>query len=124
MKGERCINSLGAVEPQSALLLLTYCAVPRLHLLLQLVPRGASPNFTARDGVDVDEDAAKNVSSGGYDRLEVQRRRMRRHRLSAPAGLARRFWGDASEMMGQQRRCAKKRRIVRLSWPFQLLFVG
>ena len=32
------ISSLGDVDPQSALLLLTYCAVPRLHFLLQMVP--------------------------------------------------------------------------------------
>ena len=50
----------------------------------------------ARNGVGLDEDAAKIVSSGGYYGLNVQRRRMRRHRLPAPGGLARRFWGDAS----------------------------
>jgi hypothetical protein len=32
------ISSLGDVDLQSALLLLTYCAVPRLHFLLQMVP--------------------------------------------------------------------------------------
>jgi len=42
---------------------------------------GASPNFTARNGVGVGEDAVKNVSSGMTDLLEVQRRRVRLHRL-------------------------------------------
>jgi len=41
---------------------------------------GASPNFTARSGVGVGEDAAKMVYSGA-DRQKVQRRRVRLHRL-------------------------------------------
>jgi hypothetical protein len=36
------ITSLGVSDAQSALLLLTYCAVPRLHFLLQLVPLDAA----------------------------------------------------------------------------------
>ena len=58
---------------------------------------GASPNFTACDAVGVGEDAVKIVYSGGYDRLEVQKRRTTpTPPMSAPGGLARRFWSDAS----------------------------
>ena len=44
---------------------------------------GASPDFTARNGIDVGEDAAKIVPAGS-DSLKVQRRRMhRRHYVGA-----------------------------------------
>ena len=51
----------------------------------------------ARNGVG--KDAAKMVYSGGYDRLEAQRRRMRRHRLCRrQAALHGAPWGgDACE---------------------------
>ena len=53
-----------------------------------------SPTISA---ISVGEDAVKIVYSGGYDRLEVQKRRTTpTPPMSAPGGLARRFWSDAS----------------------------
>ena len=51
--------------------------------------------FTARDAVGVGEDAEKIVYSEGYDRLQ-KRRTTPTPPMSAPGGLARRFWSDAS----------------------------
>ena len=58
---------------------------------------GASPNFTLRRGVDVGEDAARITCSGGSDKTgSSERQNAPTPPMSAPGGLARRFWGDAS----------------------------
>ena len=58
--------------------------------------------------------ASASVSSGGFDRLEAQRRRTRRHRLCRrQAALEGTFWATRPQMICPQRRCANNRRLMR-----------
>jgi hypothetical protein len=94
---------VGARRPYTALLgqrVRRWNARNVIARLITAYSDGASPNFTMRRGVDVGEDAAKIVCSGvsgGYDKTgSSERQNAPTPPMSAPGGLARRFWGDAS----------------------------